>query len=287
MTDKTKNLILEGKTQAGTPVMSTFLEQIGNRVDALEEKVNLLKSIDKTNRTEFLMVYRGFFPKDQISKCLSTTKLPWSPMNDVVSVESYEPTYETTLEIRVDLHEPWSDIAVNKSFKNPYGLFKKPENDEEVEQINHGLIWVDLQYGETNSTGFFLMTGAGLLALAETNPDLYRGLTSKTNGELHWEKYGETLYPITKDTEWDCAEYDEEPQMKKLTNFYYWNYTSNEGGLEFIPRKIPKENTPSRWWDEVKWSERTPTSSFDDDDDYSHNTPFEIMLRKVTADYLF
>ena len=98
MTDKTKNLILEGKTQAGTPVMSTFLEQIGNRVDALEEKVNLLKSIDKTNRTEFLMVYRGFFPKDQISKCLSTTKLPWSPMNDVVSVESYEPTYETTLD---------------------------------------------------------------------------------------------------------------------------------------------------------------------------------------------
>ena len=294
MTSKAKNLILEGKTQAGTPVMSTFLEQIGIRVDALEEKVNLLKSIDKTNRTEFLMVYRGFFPKDQISKCLSTTKLPWSPMNDVVSVESYEPTYETTLEIRVDLHEPWSDVAVNKSFKNPYGMFKKPENDEEVEQINHGLIWVDLQYGETNSTGFFLMTGAGLLALAETNPDLYRGLTSKTDGNLHWEGMpGELLHPITAEIELPRYEqFYDEPEIKKLTNYYYWNYTSNEDGLEFIPHKIPNKidreiNTDH--WDEIRWRQRTEsctTSNLFDYDNVYHDTPFEIMLGKVTADYL-
>jgi len=227
------------------------------------------------------MVYRGFFPKDQISKCLSTTKLPWSPMNDVVSVESYEPTYETTLEIRVDLHEPWSDIAVNKSFKNPYGMFKKPENDEEVEQINHGLIWVDLQYGETNSTGFFLMTGAGLKALAETNPDLYRGLTSKIDGELHWKDLpGGLLYPITREVEWPCGDFDGEPEMRKLTNYYYWNYTSNQDGLEFIPHKLYEDKDN---WDEVKWRERTDTLSDDDD---VHDTPFEIMLGKVTADYL-
>ena len=276
-----------GKTRNGTPAISPILDKIGKKVDALEEKVNLLASLDKTGRTEFLTVYRGFFPKDEIGKCLETTKLRWKPIADRVvgDFDGPDSEYEINFDVMVDLNEPWDD-TVNRSFKNPYGLFSKPEDDE-VEQLNHGLVWVDLQYGETNSTGFFLMTGAGLLALAETNPDLYRALTSKTNGELHWETYGKTLYPITKDTEWDSAEYDEEPEMKKLTNFYYWNYTSNEGGLEFIPRKIYKENTPSQWWDEVKWSERTPTSSFDDDDDYSHNTPFEIMLRKVTADYLF
>ena len=165
MTVDVKDVIAQGKTRRGAPVMSVLLEQIGKKVDVLEEKTNLLRSVDKTVKTEFLTMYRGFFPKDQISKCLETTKLPWSPINDVVSVESYEPTYETTLEIRVDLHEPW-DENVDRRFTNPYRLFNAPESDEEVEQINHGLVWVDLQYGETSSAGFFLMTGAGLLALA-------------------------------------------------------------------------------------------------------------------------
>ena len=283
MTVDVKDLIAQGKTRRGAPVMSVLLEQIGKKVDVLEEKTNLLRSVDKTVKTEFLTMYRGFFPKDQISKCLETTKLPWSPINDVVSVVSYEPTYETTLEIRVDLHEPW-DENVDRRFTNPYGLFNAPESDEEVEQINHGLVWVDLQYGETNSTGFFLMTGAGLLALAETNPDLYRGLTSKIDGNLHWEGLleGEKLYPITEEVEWSCGEYEGEPEIKKLTNFYYWNYTSNEGGLEFIPVKIYKDKDR---WDEVKWGQRTDSFFRVDDDDH-YERPFEIMLGKVTADYL-
>ena len=280
MTVDVKDLIAQGKNRRGVPVMSVLLEQIGKKVDALEEKTNLLRSVDKTVKTEFLTMYRGFFPKDQISKCLSTTKLTWRPINDIVAIKDHEPTYEMTFDIRVDLHEPWND-DVDRNFKNPYGMFNEPESDEEVEQINHGLIWVDLQYGETNSTGFFLMTGAGLKALAETNPDLYRGLTSKTDGNLHWEGWpGEKLYPITEEAEWPCGEYDGEPEIRKLTNIYYWNYTSNEGGLEFIPVKIYKDKDR---WDEVKWRERTDTLSDDDD---VHDTPFEIMLGKVTADYL-
>ena len=283
MTVDVKDLIAQGKNRRGVPVMSVLLEQIGKKVDALEEKTNLLRSVDKTVKTEFLTMYRGFFPKDQISKCLSTTKLTWRPINDIVAIKDHEPTYEMTFDIRVDLHEPWND-DVDRNFKNPYGMFNEPESDEEVEQINHGLIWVDLQYGETNSTGFFLMTGAGLLALAETNPDLYRGLTSKTDGNLHWEGWpGEKLYPITEEAEWPCGEYDGEPEIRKLTNVYYWNYTSNEGGLEFIPVKIYKDKDR---WDEVKWRERTDTL-FMSDDDNGHEVPFEIMLGKVTADYLF
>lgn len=282
MTVDVKDLIAQGKNRRGVPVMSVLLEQIGKKVDALEEKTNLLRSVDKTVKTEFLTMYRGFFPKDQISKCLSTTKLTWRPINDIVAIKDHEPTYEMTFDIRVDLHEPWND-DVDRNFKNPYGMFNEPESDEEVEQINHGLIWVDLQYGETNSTGFFLMTGAGLLALAETNPDLYRGLTSKTDGNLHWEGWpGEKLYPITEEAEWPCGEYDGEPEIRKLTNIYYWNYTSNEGGLEFIPVKIYKDKDR---WDEVKWRERTDTL-FMSDDDNGHEVPFEIMLGKVTADYL-
>ena len=282
MTVGVKDLIAQGKNRRGVPVMSVLLEQIGKKVDTLEEKTNLLRSVDKTVKTEFLTMYRGFFPKDQISKCLSTTKLTWRPINDIVAIKDHEPTYETTFDIRVDLHEPWDD-NVDKRFINPYGLFNEPKNDEEVEQINHGLIWVDLQYGETNSTGFFLMTGAGLLALAETNPDLYRGLTSKTDGNLHWEGWpGEKLYPITEEAEWPCGEYDGEPEIRKLTNVYYWNYTSNEGGLEFIPHKIYKDKDR---WDEIKWRERTDTF-FMSDDDNGHEIPFEIMLGKVTADYL-
>ena len=282
MTVDVKDLIAQGKNRRGVPVMSVLLEQIGKKVDALEEKTNLLRSVDKTVKTEFLTMYRGFFPKDQISKCLSTTKLTWRPINDIVAIKDHEPTYEMTFDIRVDLHEPWND-DVDRNFKNPYGMFNTPENDEEVDQINHGLIWVDLQYGETNSTGFFLMTGAGLLALAETNPDLYRGLTSKIDGTLHWEGWpGEKLYPITEEAEWPCGEYDGEPEIRKLTNVYYWNYTSNEGGLEFIPQKIYKDKDR---WDEVKWRERTDTL-FMSDDDNGHEVPFEIMLGKVTADYL-
>ena len=280
MTVDVKDLIAQGKNRRGVPVMSVLLEQIGKKVDALEEKTNLLRSVDKTVKTEFLTMYRGFFPKDQISKCLSTTTLPWRPINDVVSVMDYEPKYKMTFEIEVDLHEPWND-DVDRNFKNPYGMFNVPKSDEEVEQINHGLVWVDFQYGETNSTGFFLMTGAGLKALAETNPDLYRGLTSKIDGELHWKDLpGGLLYPITREVEWPCGDFDGEPEMRKLTNYYYWNYTSNQDGLEFIPHKLYEDKDN---WDEVKWRERTDTLSDDDD---VHDTPFEIMLGKVTADYL-
>ena len=170
--------------------------------------------------------------------------------------------------------------------ESPYGLFNAPESDEEVEQINHGLVWVDLQYGETNSRGFLLMTGAGLLALAETNPDLYRGLTSKIDGNLHWEGLleGEKLYPITEEVEWSCGEYEGEPEIKKLTNFYYWNYAANEGGIEFIPHTIYEENTPSQWWKEVKWRQRDKYTLTDEYHSYSE--PFEIMLREITADHL-
>ena len=83
MTVDVKDLIAQEKNRRGVPVMSVLLEQIGKKVDVLEEKLGLLKSLDKTSRTEFLTMYRGFFPKDQISKCLSTTTLPWRPINDV------------------------------------------------------------------------------------------------------------------------------------------------------------------------------------------------------------
>ena len=285
MTVDVKNLIERGKTQRGAPVMSTLLERIGEEVDVLEEKINLLRGLDKTGKTEFLTMYRGFFPKDQIGKCLGTTTLRSKPVADKVigDYDGFDEEYEVNFDIVVDLHEPW-DKVVDRSFKNPYGFFSEPESDEIVEQINHGLVWVDFQYGETNSRGFFLMTGAGLIALAESNPDLYRGLTTRTNGELHWESYGKTLYPITEEVEWDCNEHDKEPEIKKLTNFYYWNYISNEGGIEFIPQKIYEENIPSQYWKEVKWRQRTQYTLTDK---YrSHSEPFEIMLAGITADYL-
>ena len=285
MTVDVKDLIERGKTQRGAPVMSTLLERIGKEVDVLEEKINLLKSIDKTGKTEFLTMCRGFFPKDQISKCIVPTTLRWKPIADAV-IEDFDGSdtkYEVNFDIMIDLHEPW-DEGVERSFKNPYGYFSEPESDEIVEQINHGLVWVDLQYGETNSRGFLLMTGAGLIALAESNPDLYRGLTTRTNGELHWKSFGKTLYPITEEVEWDCGEHDKEPEIKKLTNFYYWNYTANEGGIEFIPQTIYEENTPSQWWKEVKWRQRDQYTLTDEYHSYSE--PFEIMLREITADYL-
>ena len=283
MTVDVKDLIERGKTQRGAPVMSTLLERIGKEVDVLEEKINLLKSIDKTGKTEFLTMCRGFFPKDQIGKCIVPTTLGWKPIADAV-IEDFDGSdtkYEVNFDIMIDLHEPW-DEGVDRSFKNPYGYFSEPESDEVVEQINHGLVWVDFQYGETNSRGFLLMTGAGLIALAESNPDLYRGLTSKTDGELHWKSFGKTLYPITEEVEWDCTGDDGEPEIKKLTNFYYWNYTSNEGGLEFIPQKIYEENTPSQYWKEVKGRQRTQYTLTDEYHSYSE--PFEIMLREITAD---
>ena len=195
------------------PFMLTLREHVGRRVDNVDTTFALLRKISESEEwprsKEFLQIHKRFYKENEISKVFETTEARGTPLADALIRERKEDEYvPVEYELRgrryLDDTGDWFDTGTN-DFSLPFTAYDlRDKTEEEINEYENGLIFVDVQYTETDSYGFLLMTGKGLKALKDTNPNLYRVLTSLEDGNLHWKdgKYAEELHEITESYEY-------------------------------------------------------------------------------------
>ena len=275
-----------------TPFMLTLREHVGKRVDNIDTTFALLRKLSENEewpRTkEFLQIHKRFFKANEISKSFEVREARSQPIADALIRERKEHEY---VEIEYDLRGrmylddtgDWFNTGTD-DFSMPYTLYNAPERtEEENNELENGLIFVDVQYTETDSYGFLLMTGKGLIALKDTNPDLYRVLTSLEDGNLHWKdmKYAEELHEITETYEY--SGYGEDEEIKKVYhNYYHWETHHTQDGLslsrETYHSKAPGENKRPVWMSRQDIASGPLTDS--------EFWPLENALSNIRADHL-
>jgi len=272
--------------------MLTLREHVGKRVDNIDTTFALLRKLSENEewpRTkEFLQIHKRFFKANEISKSFEVREARSQPIADALIRERKEHEY---VEIEYDLRGrmylddtgDWFNTGTD-DFSMPYTLYNAPERtEEENNELENGLIFVDVQYTETDSYGFLLMTGKGLIALKDTNPDLYRVLTSLEDGNLHWKdmKYAEELHEITES--YERSGYGDGEEIKKVyRNYYHWETHHTQDGLS-LSREIYYPKPPGEKERPV-WMSRQDIASGPLTD--SEFYPLERALEKISADHL-
>ena len=275
-----------------TPFMLTLREHVGKRVDNIDTTFALLRKLSENEewpRTkEFLQIHKRFFKANEISKSFEVREAKSQPIADALIRERKEHEY---VEIEYDLRGrmylddtgDWFNTGTD-DFSMPYTLYNAPERtEEENNELENGLIFVDVQYTETDSYGFLLMTGKGLIALKDTNPDLYRVLTSLEDGNLHWKdmKYAEELHEITES--YERSGYGDGEEIKKVyRNYYHWETHHTQDGLS-LSREIYYPKPPGEKERPV-WMSRQDIASGPLTD--SEFWPLENALSNIRADHL-
>ena len=275
-----------------TPFMLTLREHVGKRVDNIDTTFALLRKLSENEewpRTkEFLQIHKRFFKANEISKSFEVREARSQPIADALIRERKEHEY---VEIEYDLRGrmylddtgDWFNTGTD-DFSMPYTLYNAPERtEEENNELENGLIFVDVQYTETDSYGFLLMTGKGLIALKDTNPDLYRVLTSLEDGNLHWKdmKYAEELHEITES--YERSGYGDGEEIKKVyRNYYHWETHHTQDGLS-LSREIYYPKPPGEKERPV-WMSRQDIASGPLTD--SEFWPLENALSNIRADHL-
>jgi len=274
------------------PFMLTLREHVGKRVDNIDTTFALLRKISESEEwprsKEFLQIHKRFYKENEISKVFETTEARGTPIADALITERKEDEYvpvEYELRGRRYLEDTgdWFDTGTN-DFSKPFGLYDLPnKTEEEINEYENGLIFVDVQYTETDSYGFLLMTGKGLIALKDTNPNLYRVLTSLEDGSLHWKdgKYAEELHEITESYEY--SGYGDGEEIKKVYhNYYHWETHHTQDGLS-LSRELYHPKAPGEKYRPV-WMSRQDIASGPLTD--SEFWPLENALSNIRADHL-
>ena len=274
------------------PFMLTLREHVGKRVDNIDTTFALLRKISESEewpRTkEFLQIHKRFFKPSEISKAFEVREARSQPIADALIRERKEGEYvdvEYDLRGRLYLDDTgdWFHIGT-EDFSMPFTVYEaRDKTEEEINEYENGLIFVDVQYTETDSYGFLLMTGKGLIALKDTNPNLYRVLTSLEDGNLHWKdgKYAEELHEITESYEY--SGYGDGEEIKKVYhNYYHWETHHTQDGLS-LSRELYWPKSPGEEY-RVVWTSREDMASgpLKDNEFY----PLERALEKISADHL-
>tara|TARA_R100000781_G_scaffold103102_1_gene66693 strand:- start:1724 stop:2539 length:816 start_codon:yes stop_codon:yes gene_type:complete len=270
--------------------MLTLREHVGKRVDNIDTTFALLRKLSESEEwprsKEFLQIHKRFYKPNEISKAFETIEAKSTPISDAIIKErkegEYVPTqYELRGRLYIDSTGDWFHTGTD-DFSNPYGIYDigtAPE--EEINEFENGMIFVDVQYTETDSYGFLLMTGKGLKMLEYNNPNLYRVLTSLEDGNLHWKEYGEELHEITETYEysgWGAGE-----DIKKVYhNYYHWEVHHTQDGMS-LSREIYHPKPPGEK-KHVVWISRQDIASGPLKD--SEFWPLENAIRKISADHL-
>lgn len=274
------------------PFMLTLREHVGKRVDNIDTTFALLRKISESEEwprsKEFLQIHKRFYKPNEISKAFETTEARSQPIADALIRERKEGEYvEVEYELRgrmyIDSTGDWFDTGTD-DFSKPFGLYDLPnKTEEEINEYENGMIFVDVQYTETDSYGFLLMTGKGLKALKDTNPNLYRVLTSLEDGNLHWKlnNYAEELHEITETYEYSGWG-DGEDIKKVYHNYYHWEVRHTQDGMS-LSRELYHPRAPGEK-KHVVWLSRQDIASGPLKD--SEFWPLERALEKISADRL-
>ena len=269
-----------------TPYMTALLEQVGKQVEHIDAVFTTLAkmsdSVPFTNSKEFLKIHKRFYRQDEIGVAFMGREYKSQPIADIIEYGTNDYTHRGKAYLSA---EDWFDTGTH-DFHSP--AITKSWNyfdtcsDEERNQINNGMMLVDIQYDECDSYGFLLMTGKGLKALEKSDPILYRAMTSLNDGNLYWKYYGKEMFEIAEMHE--ITEKQNDGTLEKLVteNYYYWNFRHHQDGMELVGGRHYDPDT--KQWSDPMWNEKPNYGTFDMT--FPMFTPLEDALMKIRANNL-
>ena len=250
------------------PLMATIRESVAKDVEAVSRKLDYLHDIGKHEKNksrtnqEFVKIERFFITKDNISKLFDDVQeLTHHPVSDYLLEGDPRRTEGNFYEMRGKAyanfdsgylydggtyfdHEQHIHRDEIKDFTIPMeSSYGNRVTKELAEQINHGILVIDLQFDELQSVGHIVMSGQGLKALKEPHPIVYRMLTSDSEGKLIFDREYKNLWEPEeyvefkifgegKLTEFLSEGFGTEEVTKRVENLYCWKYWDREGHTE-------------------------------------------------------
>ena len=267
------------------PYMTALLDQVGKQVEHIDAVFTTLAkmsdSVPFTNSKEFLKIHKRFYRQDEIGVAFTGQEYKSQPIADIIEYRGDDYTHRGKAYLSA---EDWFDTGTH-DFHSP--AITKSWNyfdtcsDEERNQINNGMMLVDIQYDECDSYGFLLMTGKGLKALEKSDPILYRAMTSLIDGNLHWKHYGKEMFEIAEMQEVTVTKDDGTLETTVTENYYYWNFRHNQDGMELVGGTHYDIDTKTR--SEPMWNEKP---NYDSSYPEEMFLPLENALMKIRANNL-
>ena len=267
------------------PYMIALLDQVGKQVEHIDAVFTTLAkmsdSVPFTNSKEFLKIHKRYYRQDEIGVAFTGQEYKSQPIADINEYNGDDYTHRGKAHLSA---EDWFDTGTH-DFHSP--AITKSWNyfdtcsDEERNQINNGMMLVDIQYDECDSYGFLLMTGKGLKALEKSDPILYRAMTSLTDGDLHWKLYGKEMIEIAEMHEVTITKDDGTLETILTENYYYWNFRHNQDGMELVGGTHYDIDTKTR--SEPMWNEKP---NYDSSYPEEMFPPLENALMKIRANNL-
>ena len=270
------------------PYMTALLDQVGKQVEHIDAVFTTLAkmsdSVPFTESKEFLKIHKRYYRQDEIGVAFMGQENKSQPIADIIEYRGDDYTYRGKAHLSA---EDWFDTGThdfnisNKLTTEGRWNYFETCSDEERNQINNGMMLVDVQYSECDSYGFLLMTGKGLKALEKSDPILYRAMTSLIDGNLHWKHYGKEMFEIAEMHEVTVTKDDGTLETTVTENYYYWNFRHNQEGMQLVGGKHYDPDTKTR--SEPMWNEKP---NYDSSYPEEMFPPLENALMKIRANNL-
>ena len=219
------------------PKMTHLRREVKKAVDPLEVA---LKTVSKLRNKEFLSTHCKFYGKSEIREGIICEEDDSQPIATLLNPDYFkedeDPKYENHPLLHLNEAEDWYHAGTTDLTDKFTYAWTTLGTQEEADEVEGGILRVDLIYAETDAFGFYLMSAKGLKMLKENDPQLYKAMTCLGDG--HIDEDFEVVEKIeTKD--WNrftvpILDRTSEPGATVLVdNFYYWTFSAGQDGITF------------------------------------------------------
>ena len=260
------------------PKMTHLRREVKKAVDPLEVA---LQTVSKLRNKEFLSTYHKFYGKSEIREGIICEEDDSQPIATLLNPDYFkedeDPKYENHPLLHLNEAEDWYHAGTTDLTDKFTYAWTTLGTQEEADEVEGGILRVDLIYAETEAFGFYLMSAKGLKMLKENDPQLYKAMTCLGDG--HIDKDFEVVEK-TEMNNWDRFDNSAEPGATVLVdNFYYWSFSAGTDGINFdIHGSEHSVGGKKRWASRERGFYGTIGQTIED--------LLETLLSQVTGDHL-
>ena len=167
------------------PKMIHLRREVKKAVDPLEMA---LRTVAELRKKEFLAIYCKFYGKSEVRKAITCEEVGSRPVTTLLNPDYFEkneePKYEYEPLLELEEGDDWY-YSGSTDFTDEYRYsWSTGGTQEEADELEGGIIKVDLHYDEISGKGFYLMSAKGLKMLKEDDPQLYKAMTCLKDGRI-------------------------------------------------------------------------------------------------------
>lgn len=261
------------------PKMIHLRRGVKKVVDPLEMA---LQTVSKLRNKEFLSIEYKFYGKSEMREGIICEEDASQPIATLLNPDYYkedeDPKYENHPLLHLNEAEDWYHTGTTDlTDKFTYG-WTTHGTQEEADEVEGGILRVDLLYAETEAVGFYMMSAKGLTILKENDPQLYKAMTCLEDGRI--DKDFEVVERI-KMSDWKRKNAD--PGATVLVdNFYRWSFSADTDGITFDVHGSDSKYSVD---EKKRWASRE-RGFYDGSIGHTIEDLLETLLSQVTGDHI-